>query len=88
MYDFKSMLVFVMVVEQGSMQAAAEKLQMTPSAVTQALQKLEQQLQIKLLNRTTRKLSLTEAGEVFYQHVRQMQKKCRKCGKVCGSTAF
>ena len=81
MYDFKSMSVFVMVVEQGSMQAAAEKLQMTPSAVTQSLQKLEQQLQIKLLNRTTRKLSLTEAGEVFYQHVRQMQKNAENAVK-------
>ena len=88
MYDFKSMSVFVMVVEQGSMQAAAEKLQMTPSAVTQSLQKLEQQLKIKLLNRTTRKLSLTEAGEVFYQHVRQMQKNAEnavKCVEVLRS---
>ncbi|MCQ9712739.1 helix-turn-helix domain-containing protein [Actinobacillus suis] len=57
MYDYKAMLVFVTVVEQGAMQAAAEKLSMTPSAVTQTIKKLENQLKIKLLNRTTRKLS-------------------------------
>lgn len=74
MNDFKAISVFVTVIEQGSMQAAADKLLMTPSAITQSLQKLEQQLKIKLLNRTTRKLSLTEAGEVFYQHASQMQK--------------
>ena len=62
MNDFKAMSVFVAVIEQGSMQAAAEKLAMTPSAITQSIQKLEQQLKIKLLNRTTRKISLTEAG--------------------------
>ena len=68
MNDFKAMSVFVTVIERGSMHAAAEKLAMTPSAITQSIQKLEQQLKIKLLNRTTRKISLTEAGEVFYQH--------------------
>lgn len=74
MQDYKAMIAFATVVEQGSMQAAAEKLAITPSAVTQAIQKLESELRIKLLNRTTRKLSLTEAGEVFYQHTSQMQK--------------
>ncbi|VEI48823.1 putative transcriptional regulator [Actinobacillus equuli] len=44
MYDYKAMLVFVTVVEQGAMQAAAEKLSMTPSAVTQTIKKLENQL--------------------------------------------
>lgn len=81
MYDFKAMTVFAAVVEAGSMQAAAEKLAMTPSAVTQAVQKLEKQLNIKLLSRTTRKLSLTEAGESFYQHVSQIQKSAENAVK-------
>lgn len=72
MHDYKSISVFVVVVELGSMQAAAAQLGLTPSAVTQAVQKLETQLNIKLLNRTTRKLSLTEAGEQFYQHAKKM----------------
>lgn len=81
MNDFKAMSVFVTVIEQGSMQAAADKLAMTPSAVTQSIQKLEQQLKIKLLNRTTRKLSLTEAGEAFYLHASQMQKSAEEAVK-------
>lgn len=72
MYDYRAMMVFSTVVEQGSMQAAAEKLSMTPSAVTQTIQKLEKQLKIKLLQRTTRKHSLTDAGNVFYQHIAQI----------------
>lgn len=68
MYDYKAMSVFNTVVKCGSMQSAAEKLQMTPSAVTQTIQKLEQQLAVKLLHRTTRKLFLTDAGEAFYAH--------------------
>ncbi|AGH38805.1 transcriptional regulator [Bibersteinia trehalosi USDA-ARS-USMARC-188] len=74
MHDYKAMTVFVKVVEHGSMQAAAEKLQMTASAISQTIQKLEQQLNIKLLTRTTRKLSLTEAGEAFYEHAAQIEK--------------
>ncbi|WP_051919609.1 LysR family transcriptional regulator [Basilea psittacipulmonis] len=78
MYDFKSMVVFVEVVKSGSMNIAAEKLEMTPSAVTQHIKKLEQSLSIKLFNRTTRKLSLTEAGEAFYQHSVLMKQQADK----------
>lgn len=81
MYDYKAMSVFVTVIESGSMQAAAEKLSMTPSAVTQTIQKLEQQLNIKLLNRTTRKLALTEAGEAFYEHAAQIEKSAENAVK-------
>lgn len=81
MYDYKAMTVFVAVVECGSMQSAAEKLKMTPSAVTQAIQKLEQQHNIKLLQRTTRKLSLTEAGEAFYQHASQIERNAENAVK-------
>lgn len=81
MYDYRAMSIFVTVVELGSMQAAAEQLTMTPSAVTQSIQKLETGLQIKLLNRTTRKLSLTEAGEAFYQHAALMVKHAEEALK-------
>lgn len=81
MHDYKAIITFVTVVEQGSMQAAAQKLAITPSAVTQAIQKLESELQMKLLNRTTRKLSLTEAGERFYQHAATIQKSAEEAVK-------
>lgn len=81
MYDYKAMSVFSTVVACGSMQSAAEQLQMTPSAVTQTIQKLEQQLNIKLLHRTTRKLSLTEAGEAFFQHAVNIEKSAENAIK-------
>lgn len=81
MYDYKAISVFVCVVEQSSMQGAASQLSMTPSAITQSIQKLENQLQIKLLNRTTRKLSLTEAGQAFYHHAKQMQQSAENAIK-------
>ncbi|MBV6539996.1 LysR family transcriptional regulator [Ursidibacter maritimus] len=81
MYDYKSITIFTTVVEQGSMQAAANQLSLTPSAITQAIQKLETQLNIKLLNRTTRKLSLTEAGDIFYQHAAKIQQSAEDAMK-------
>ncbi|KGQ70892.1 hypothetical protein A1D23_04530 [Chelonobacter oris] len=67
MLDLKAMAIFAKVVELGSMQAAAQQLNVTSAAVSQYISKLEQQHKIKLLNRTTRRLSLTTAGEGFYQ---------------------
>ncbi|QLG89155.1 LysR family transcriptional regulator [Chitinibacter bivalviorum] len=63
----RRMAIFARVVELGSMNAAAKALGMTPSAVSQHLSKLEAQHNVTLLHRTTRKLTLTEAGAVFYQ---------------------
>ncbi|MGR3808540.1 DNA-binding transcriptional regulator, LysR family [Pasteurella testudinis DSM 23072] len=67
MLDLKAMAIFAKVVEKGTMQKASAELNMTPAAVSQYISKLEQQHKVKLLNRTTRKLSLTAAGEGFYQ---------------------
>ncbi|WP_197077251.1 MULTISPECIES: LysR family transcriptional regulator [Aquitalea] len=61
------MAVFATVVEQGSMVAAARALGMTPSAVSQHISKLESEHGVSLLHRTTRSLTLTEAGSLFYQ---------------------
>lgn len=67
MLDLKAMAIFAKVVEKGSMQRAAQDLNITSAAVSQYISKLEQQHKIKLLNRTTRRLNLTSAGEAFYQ---------------------
>ncbi|WP_204377596.1 LysR family transcriptional regulator [Aquitalea magnusonii] len=61
------MAVFATVVEQGSMIAASRQLGMTPSAVSQHISKLEAEHGVSLLHRTTRSLTLTEAGSLFYQ---------------------
>jgi LysR family transcriptional regulator, transcriptional activator for aaeXAB operon len=67
----RSMRVFVAVAESGSMAAAARLLDLSSSAVTQQIQKLEQQLNISLLHRNTRQITLTEAGQLYYQSCKQ-----------------
>ena len=62
--------IFVHVVESGSFTRAAEQLQMHRPAVSKAVQQLEEELRAKLLNHTTRKLSLTSEGEMFYQRAK------------------
>jgi DNA-binding transcriptional LysR family regulator len=62
------MRVFAQVVEAKSFSAAAHKLGMSKSVASRHVTALEQALSVKLLNRSTRKLSLTEAGAVFYDH--------------------
>ena len=57
MQDIKPLLVFATVLEHGSMNAAAAALGMTPSAVSQHINRLETLHGIKLLNRSTRSLS-------------------------------
>ncbi|OCA53266.1 LysR family transcriptional regulator [Photorhabdus namnaonensis] len=61
------MAVFVQVIESESLSAAARKLDMTPSAVSKLINRLEMRLGVRLLNRTTRKLQLTAEGSVFYE---------------------
>lgn len=72
MEQLKRMAVFATVVDRGSMVAAAEVLGMTASAVSQQIRKLEDSTQVSLLHRTTRKLTLTEAGATFYQSCAQV----------------
>lgn len=62
------MRVFAQVVEAKSFSAAADELGMSKSLVSRHVSALEASLSVKLLHRSTRKLSLTEAGAVFYEH--------------------
>jgi len=62
------MRVFAQVAEAKSFSAAADKLGMSKSLASRHVSALEGALAVKLLNRSTRKLSLTEAGAVFYEH--------------------
>jgi DNA-binding transcriptional LysR family regulator len=59
---------FVKTVELGSMAAAARRLDCSRAQVSKQLAELEQAFGVRLVERTTRRLSLTPAGEVFYQH--------------------
>lgn len=59
---------FARVVEAGSFSTAAQRLKVSKSAVSAHVQRLEDRLGVRLLNRTTRHLSLTEAGSTYYRH--------------------
>jgi len=61
------MKIFAQVVESGSFSKAADRLQMHRPAVSKAIQQLEDELGVKILHRTTRRLSVTEEGEEIYQ---------------------
>ena len=67
MDQLKRMAVFAEVVASGSLSAAARQLGMTPSAVSQHLRQLEAALGLALLHRSTRKLTLTEAGARYVE---------------------
>jgi len=62
------MRVFAQVVEAKSFSAAADRLGMSRSLASRHVSALERALSVKLLNRSTRKLGLTEAGALFYEH--------------------
>lgn len=62
----KGIDVFVQVIQGGSFAAAAERLNLSPSAVSKGVTRLEQRLGVQLLRRTTRRLALTDEGTAFY----------------------
>ncbi len=69
---FGALRVFTQVVESESFARAAERLRMSTSAVSRHVAELEAHLQNRLLNRTTRRVTLTEAGRAFYERSVQL----------------
>ncbi|WP_455926156.1 LysR family transcriptional regulator [Pseudomonas putida] len=63
----KGIDVFVSVADLGSFTAASERLNLSVSAVSKGIARLESRLGARLFNRTTRRLALTEAGQTFYR---------------------
>ncbi len=102
MDNTSEMAVFVRVVEAGNFSAAARELRLTPSAVSKLIGRLEDRLGARLLNRTTRSVTLTEEGRAFYQRctpilaaideaeraVAELHGEPRGLLKVNASTAF
>lgn len=78
MERLKRMSVFAKVVELGSYTAAARQLQMSVSSISQIVSKLEDELQVKLLNRSTRRIGLTEAGKIYFQGCRRMLREAQE----------
>ena len=68
----ESIRVFVRVVELGSITAGGRDLRLTPTVASNRVKELERRLKVRLFNRTTRKLTPTEAGQNFYGYARQV----------------
>src|SRR6218665_1680933 len=72
MDTLQSMRVFARVIDTGSFTAAAQALSLSTAQVSRLVSELEQQLEARLLHRTTRRLALTETGERYLQRCRQI----------------
>jgi len=68
MEDLQRMVIFARVVEDRSFSGAARRLGLSKSVVSKRVAQLERSVGVRLLNRTTRALSVTEAGAIFYDH--------------------
>lgn len=66
------MTAFITAVDEGGFSAAARKLNKTPSALSKLISRLEERLNVRLFQRSTRQLQLTHEGEVFYQQCKNV----------------
>jgi DNA-binding transcriptional LysR family regulator len=80
-----SMKVFAMVVEAGSFAAAADRLDMSRAMTSKHVSSLEDHLGTRLLNRTTRRLSITESGNVYYQRCVQILSDVLEAEQIAGN---
>ncbi|PMR76458.1 LysR family transcriptional regulator [Billgrantia endophytica] len=72
--DLNDALIFAKVVEHGSFISAAKQLHLSKTTVSRKVQGLEQRLGARLLNRTTRNLSLTEAGAIYFDYCNRIMR--------------
>ncbi|MEK8047335.1 LysR family transcriptional regulator [Ideonella margarita] len=72
MDSLRAMRVFARVIDEGSFAGAARALDLAPAVVTRLVADLEEHLGARLMNRTTRRISLTEIGESYLERVRQI----------------
>jgi DNA-binding transcriptional LysR family regulator len=86
-YDAQSELAFfTLLARKGSLSAAARELDITPPAVTKRLAQLEQRLGVRLVNRTTRTLSLTAEGELYLAHASRILADIREMEEQVASS--
>jgi DNA-binding transcriptional LysR family regulator len=84
---FAAMEAFVRVVEAGSFVAAAERLGISTSSLSRQVAELEHHLGVRLLNRTTRRLSLTETGQSYYERCVALLADVQEAEAIAGQTA-
>ncbi|MFC5695679.1 LysR family transcriptional regulator [Pseudomonas sp. GCM10022186] len=81
MDKLSALTMFVATAEHGSFSRAAEQLGKTPSALTKAVGHLESELGVRLFERTTRRMALTEAGHIYLEGARQALMQLRLAGE-------
>ncbi len=86
MDDLGAMAVFAKVVDAGSFSAAAQQLGISKSAASKQVSRLEDGLGARLLNRTTRRLSLTETGRLVHRHCLAMLEEARQAREAASRT--
>jgi DNA-binding transcriptional LysR family regulator len=82
----RGMDVFARVVDEGGFSAAARALDLTPSAVSRIVTRLEEHLGVRLLNRTTRSLRLTAEGETYYRRCRAILRDIEDAEEAVGKS--
>ena len=82
--DLNDTLIFVKVVEHGSFISAARVLRLPKTSVSRKVQELEERLGAQLLHRTTRKLGLTEAGTIYFEHCQQIARQLDEAESAVG----
>ncbi len=82
--DLNDTLVFVKVVEHGSFISAARSLRLPKTTVSRKVQELETRLGAQLLHRTTRKLGLTEAGNIYFEHCQRIARELDEAESAVG----
>ncbi|MCE9663175.1 LysR family transcriptional regulator [Halomonas sp. M5N1S17] len=87
-FDLRSMEIFVETLEQGSQSAAARRLGLKQSSVSQSLANLEEGLGVTLFKRNTRPLEPTSAGRFFYDRARRLLEEARSTRRELVSGAF
>lgn len=72
MDQLRALRVFARVIDEGSFAKAARALDLAPAVVTRLIAELEEHLGARLINRTTRRLALTDTGEAYLEHARRI----------------
>lgn len=78
MDPFRALNIVVQIIESGSMRAAGESLGISKSVISQEVKKLEEHLGVRLLNRSTRGIVLTEAGHLYVERARDLFSEWRE----------
>lgn len=81
----KSLTTFVQVAEMGGFSAAARRLGLSPTMASEHIQALESDLGVRLLQRTTRKVSLTEAGQAYYERAARILSELQEADRAAGA---